>query len=359
MNLARPLVTTSLLALALVAPAAAAGPAIALRITGPGVDFETSAYHWASNPVAEAMLDQAVGEKASRKGIGRALALVLDEDHRERLALAARYSGLASLEVVLQAKPAGKSTSHLDRSGSSPRIMLSQRGLANRDRVDIAATMVHEAAHASDLSVCEHQHSKAAYGPDGVHYHQEVVNPQSAFREGWAYYNEYLLMQGVDGYQDLDRAAYFADPTTLALAYEPAGAADFGDYVTIPAGQRRPIDYVSNEGFVVRVMLSLVDEFGLYLVERAFLATQGTACRNLTDVLGALTDGDSARQARVVAILKRWGTGTVAGADATWTKFAAGDLAGHGRETGPRWGTATTTQVDAGAAAPTAGFLGQ
>lgn len=194
------------------------------------------------------------------------------------------------LDAMVQANPGALSVSaaawYLRSGQRDVRLAEPRLGWAGGVQ-EFLATLLHEAAHVGDTTPCALGNG---YGPDDLHYINEVISPQGAFGEGWA---DYLaaVMPGKEqrGLQQ---------PGTLKV--EGATAGQYQNVATPTLA-----DYLASEAYVGRILQAIEREFGFPAMAVAFMQTNRTECRDMGHFLVALASGIPARREQLKAILDR------------------------------------------------------
>ncbi len=152
-------------------------------------------------------------------------------------------------------------------------------------------TLLHEFGHAADGSWLH----PLDYGPDGQHFHDEILTLSAAFREGLASF-----------------LAFTASPEALVQSGFPALGSDrvlrheasAGGYTPLAPEDLGPFDFLANEAVVAAVLLRVSRlAGGVARLEAALRATDRIHGRTLPEVLAEVVRTDPASRDELLTVL--------------------------------------------------------
>jgi hypothetical protein len=138
--------------------------------------------------------------------------------------------------------------------------MPSKRYAYANSQADALSTFVHETAHCTNLTIPE---LSKPYGPDGVHYGNEIIKERMSYQEAWSNYQEALLSK--------EEAAVIEGRTKKLCIEDPKVAGKYTYYeATDPAitGQMLLCNESVNAMIMYKVSQSAPD--GVAKVQKAF-----------------------------------------------------------------------------------------
>ncbi len=178
------------------------------------------------------------------------------------------------------------------RSGA---VWIGEDGLALAGH--IPWTLLHEMGHTVDRS----SSTSDAYGPDGMHYLDEVLTPAAAMMEGWADFVAHGML-APPAAEGANPDGPYAAPISLRIETESAGVYEWID----PRDARPEHFLLANEDTIAAVLLSMARLApGREAVMTAFQATQDRSPRTLPDLLRAYLQSNPGTRSDLAGILER------------------------------------------------------